>query len=158
MSRAAVGSSRSSTLGPMAHRPSDFQELARSGPKRGDSGAKGQTEGRSAAKRLFALVRARVSPMASKDSEMFSATVSSAHKGSVLVCRHESQAPCLLMPPRERECTRDRDRAGVRVRTPAAILMSVDFPDPFSPTSACTSPGPAVEVNVGQRLDAREGL
>ena len=42
--------------------------------------------------------------------------------------------------------------------TPLRILTSVLLPEPFSPTSACTSPGAQLERAVAQRLRRAEGL
>ena len=41
---------------------------------------------------------------------------------------------------------------------PPSILISVDLPAPFSPTSACTSPAPKLEVDVRQCTHARVRL
>ena len=41
---------------------------------------------------------------------------------------------------------------------PAMHLMSVDLPAPLSPTSAMTSPGRDLEVDIGQRLHRAERL
>ena len=41
---------------------------------------------------------------------------------------------------------------------PVMILISVDLPAPFSPTSACTSPASQVERHAAQRADAFERL
>ena len=40
--------------------------------------------------------------------------------------------------------------------TPVSALIKVDFPAPFSPMSACTSPGQQPEADPVERLDARE--
>ena len=42
--------------------------------------------------------------------------------------------------------------------TPARILISVDLPAPFSPSSACTSPAAEVEIDAVERERAGEAL
>ena len=42
--------------------------------------------------------------------------------------------------------------------TPARTLISVDLPAPFSPSSACTSPAPDVEIDRIERQRAGEAL
>ncbi len=43
-------------------------------------------------------------------------------------------------------------------KIPDTTLMRVDLPAPLSPTSATTSPGDDLEVDLGQGLDGAEAL
>ena len=41
---------------------------------------------------------------------------------------------------------------------PLSMLMMVLLPAPFSPSSACTSPAPQIEIDAVQHFDAAEAL
>ena len=90
---------------------------------------------------------------------MFCSTVRCGRERQLLVDHRDAERP---VPRADRVgaygCPAERHPARVGGMAPERIFISVLLPAPFSPTSACTSPGCNIEIDAAQRDHRAEPL